>query len=207
MDYLPSDANLNDTIFVAKQEKKLKEFREYLVDKGVVLSMVKVLLSLKYSENPPKQPSRAIRDFFGNYRDPSWDGVDSLKHEIVQEKQEFLNLKQEKQELLLELSEKKRSYLSKQLFRKYEVKNDTVGTKQIIEKLSKSKKFDYEEKLTYQQFKALLEEISNHSPDKEEELIELFTASVEGHAIFADDQENETYVKICETIRARKNKN
>ena len=33
-----------------KTEKKLKEFRQYIVDKGVVLLFVKVLLSLKYSE-------------------------------------------------------------------------------------------------------------------------------------------------------------
>lgn len=41
MDYLPNDPNEHEPKTLEKAEKKLKEFREYLVDKGVVLSFVK----------------------------------------------------------------------------------------------------------------------------------------------------------------------
>lgn len=44
MEYLPNDPNENEPKNLEKTEKKLKEFREYLVDKGVVLSFVKGIL-------------------------------------------------------------------------------------------------------------------------------------------------------------------
>ena len=45
MEYLPEDPNETDIKNKEKTEKRLKEFREYIVDKGIVLSFVKVLLS------------------------------------------------------------------------------------------------------------------------------------------------------------------
>ena len=50
MEYLPDDPKEEDPKTKEKTEKKLKEFREYIVDKRVVLMFVKVLLSLKYAE-------------------------------------------------------------------------------------------------------------------------------------------------------------
>jgi hypothetical protein len=44
MEYLPTDPNDTETKNIQKTEKKLREFREYIVDKGVVLSFVKGLL-------------------------------------------------------------------------------------------------------------------------------------------------------------------
>ena len=41
MEYLPKDPSEGDIKNIEKTEKKLKEFREYIVDKGVVLSFVK----------------------------------------------------------------------------------------------------------------------------------------------------------------------
>ena len=41
MDYLQNDSIDKEKHLQLKLEKKLKEFREYLVDKGVVLSFVK----------------------------------------------------------------------------------------------------------------------------------------------------------------------
>lgn len=50
MDYLPNDPNDLEIKNIEKNEKKLKEFREYIVDKGVVLSFVKGrLLKTKYN--------------------------------------------------------------------------------------------------------------------------------------------------------------
>jgi hypothetical protein len=41
MDYLPQDPNETEIKKIEKNEKKLKDFRQYLVDKGVVMSFVK----------------------------------------------------------------------------------------------------------------------------------------------------------------------
>lgn len=41
MEYLPNDPIENEIKNSEKSDKKLKEFREYLVDKGIVLSFVK----------------------------------------------------------------------------------------------------------------------------------------------------------------------
>ena len=83
MEYLPIDPNELEAKNKEKTEKKLKEFREYIVEKGVVLAFVKVLLSLKYADKKPKNPIKAIRDFFGKYRDPRWDEMDALKEKII----------------------------------------------------------------------------------------------------------------------------
>ena len=82
MEYLPNDPHEKELIKQQKLEKNLKEFRQYLVDKGVVLAFVKVILSLKYSETKPKNPIKAIREFFGKYKDPAWDQFEILKQEI-----------------------------------------------------------------------------------------------------------------------------
>ena len=47
MEYLPNDPNEFEPKNLEKSEKKLKEFREYLVDKGVVLSFVKGKIKYK----------------------------------------------------------------------------------------------------------------------------------------------------------------
>jgi hypothetical protein len=73
MEYLPSNPNDNDLKGIEKTEKKLKEFREYIVDKGVVLALEKVLLSLKYAEDKHISPIKSIREFFGKYHDSRWD--------------------------------------------------------------------------------------------------------------------------------------
>jgi hypothetical protein len=41
MEYLPKDPNLDVASYLKKKEQKLKEFRKYLVDKEVVLSITK----------------------------------------------------------------------------------------------------------------------------------------------------------------------
>ena len=83
MEYLPHDPKEEDPKTKEKTEKKLKEFREYIVDKGVVLMFVKVLLSLKYAEKKPHNPIKVIRDYFGKYHDPRWDEMSALKEKII----------------------------------------------------------------------------------------------------------------------------
>lgn len=41
LEYLPDDPNENELKCKEKTEKKLKEFREYIVNKGVVLAFTK----------------------------------------------------------------------------------------------------------------------------------------------------------------------
>eukprot|EP00744_Colponema_vietnamica_P011410 GILI01016047.1.p1 GENE.GILI01016047.1~~GILI01016047.1.p1 ORF type:complete len:220 (+),score=29.08 GILI01016047.1:81-740(+) len=64
-----------------RKERKLKEFRQYLVDKQVVMALVKYLLALKESPTPPENPNEYLLDFFGRYRDPMWDVVEQLQTE------------------------------------------------------------------------------------------------------------------------------
>ena len=46
MEYLPNDPDDNEPKIIEKREKKLREFREYIVDKGVVLSLVKGIFTI-----------------------------------------------------------------------------------------------------------------------------------------------------------------
>jgi hypothetical protein len=120
MEYLPSNPNDNDLKGIEKTEKKLKEFREYIVDKGVVLALVKVLLSLKYAEDKPKNPIKAIREFFGKYHDSRWDEIETLKEEIILLGAENPKLFEKVQELEEELISFKRNKRIQNVFKSYE---------------------------------------------------------------------------------------
>lgn len=121
MEYLPSDPNETEITNQEKSEKKLRDFREYLVDKGVVLSFVKVLLSLKYAENKPKNPIKSIREFFGKYHDPQWDEMEALKEEIIILNQENPRLLEKVLFLEEEVEKAKLGYRIKTLFNSYEL--------------------------------------------------------------------------------------
>jgi hypothetical protein len=41
MEYLPNDPHENEIKTIEQNEKKLRDFREYLVDKGIVMAFVK----------------------------------------------------------------------------------------------------------------------------------------------------------------------
>jgi hypothetical protein len=126
MEYLPQDPSDKELKTIEKSEKKLKEFREYIVDKGVVLAFVKVLLSLKYSENKPKNPIKAMREFFGNYKDSRWDEMDILKEEIVILNQENPKLFEKVQSLEEELEILKKTKRTKNLFKAYELDKNVI---------------------------------------------------------------------------------
>jgi hypothetical protein len=121
MEYLPQDPSDKELKTIEKSDKKMKEFREFIVDKGIVLAFVKVLLSLKYSENKPKNPIKAIREFFGKYKDPRWDEMDVLKEEIVLLNQENPKLFEKVQSLEEELETLKKTKRTKNLFKAYEL--------------------------------------------------------------------------------------
>ena len=139
MEYLPDDPNEEDPKVKEKTEKKLKEFREYIVDKGVVLMFVKVLLSLKYAENKPRNPIKIIRDYFGKYHDPRWDEMSALKEKIILYNNENAKLLEKAMNLEDELKNLKRTKRIDKLFNTFELdKNGLIGTKLIIELLEYS---------------------------------------------------------------------
>ena len=147
MEYLPDDPNEEDPKMKEKTEKKLKEFREYIVDKGVVLMFVKVLLSLKYAENKPRNPIKIIRDYFGKYHDPRWDEMSALKEKIILFNNENAKLLEKAMNLEDELKNLKRTKRIDKLFDSFELdKNGLIGSKYIIEILTGNKKFDVDEK-------------------------------------------------------------
>ena len=147
MEYLPDDPNEDDPKLKERTEKKLKEFREYIVDKGVVLMLVKVLLSLKYAENKPRNPIKIIRDYFGKYHDPRWDEMSALKEKIILYNNENAKLLEQAMILEDELKNLKRTKRIDKLFDSFELdKNGLISTKTIIELLTGNKKFDVDEK-------------------------------------------------------------
>ena len=79
------------------------------------------MLSLKYAENKPKNPIRAIREFFGKYHDPRWDEMDSLKEKIIIYNTENPKLLEKAIALEDELETLKRNIRFKNLFKGYEL--------------------------------------------------------------------------------------
>ena len=69
---------------ILKKEAKIKDFREYLVDKDVILSMVKYLLAMRGQQPWPEDPQQHLTDFYGEYRSPLWDEMDIMKEENAQ---------------------------------------------------------------------------------------------------------------------------
>ena len=67
----------------AKKQTKLKEFREYLVQKQVVLAYVKLLLALRNLEDKkPENVYEYLQDYFGDYKDPVWEEMDVMEEEM-----------------------------------------------------------------------------------------------------------------------------
>ena len=209
MEYLPIDPTELESKNKEKTEKKLKEFREYIVEKGVVLAFVKVLLSLKYAEQKPKNPIKAIREFFGKYRDPRWDEVEALKEKIIIFTNENEKLQAQALELEDQLKNITREKRMNALWGMFELdKNGLVSTKTIIEKLTGNKKFDVDEKLDQPAINLFIESITEkHSYEENELMSKLETALTEGEMVYKEDIENPLYLKIVDYFRELKKTN
>ena len=207
LDYLPDDPNENELKNKEKTEKKLKEFREYIVNKGVVLAFTKVLLSLKYDEVKPKNPNRAIREFFGKYYDPQIEMKNSLAEEIIILKSETPKLFEKVVDLEEQLVVAKRKHKIKQIYDGYEPdpKTQLVSTKQIVEKLSGNKKFEVDEKLSLEEFNKLLENTCEGNTTMIDLLINNLEISITtGNMIYKDDLDNPVYKKLVQVMQEMK---
>ena len=208
MEYLPEDPNELEEKNKEKTEKKLKDFRQYIVDKGVVLLFVKVLLSLKYSEQKPKNPIKAMREFFGKYKDPRWDEMGALKEKIILYQNENGKLLEEALKLEDELKTVKREKRLDELYNSIELdKNGLISSKMLIEKMTGNKKFDVDEKFEKDGLIKMIETIVEPHSDEENQLLEKLEESMEGNMPFKEDLENPIYLKIVQYFRDLKEAN
>ena len=208
MEYLPDDPNEEDPKTKEKTEKKLKEFREYIVDKGVVLMFVKVLLSLKYAEKKPRNPIKIIRDYFGKYHDPRWDEMSALKEKIILFNNENAKLLEQAMKLEDELRTLKRTKRIDKLFDSFELdKNGLISTKLIIELLTGNKKYDVDEKFDKDGLIKFIESIVEMHSDEENSLLGSLEAGLQGNMVYKEDLENPIYLKIVDYFKGLKEAN
>lgn len=208
MEYLPIDPNEFEVKKKEKTEKKLKQFREYIVEKGVVLAFVKVLLSLKYADQKPKNPIKAIREFFGKYRDPRWDEMDALKEKIILFNNENAKLLEQALQLEDELKNKKRDKRLVNLWNSFELdKNGFFSSKSLIEKLTGNKKFEVDEKMDQTGVITFIESITEKHSDEENELLDKIEAAIQGNTVYKEDLENPLYLKIVNYFKELKKAN
>ena len=208
MEYLPDDPNEEDPKVKEKNEKKLKEFREYIVDKGVVLMFVKVLLSLKYAEKKPRNPIKVIRDYFGKYHDPRWDEMSALKEKIILFNNENAKLLEQAMKLEDELRTLKRTKRIDKLFDSFELdKNGLISTKLIIELLTGNKKYDVDEKFDKDGLIKFIESTVEMHSDEENALLESLEAGLQGNMVYKEDLENPIYLKIVDYFKGLKEAN
>ncbi|OMJ75479.1 hypothetical protein SteCoe_25365 [Stentor coeruleus] len=136
-----------------KKQQKLKEFREYLADKGVVLSLVKLLISLRNSDTFPENPSEFIQDYFGRYKDPLWDEVERMKNDIQSLKVSIENKTKEIAFLHQEISKSKRiAHIKETFIMMGPDNNGIVSTKILVQKLSGQPRFEVDLKLNINNF-------------------------------------------------------
>ncbi len=191
-----------------RQKKKLKEFRQYIVDKGVVLMFVKVLLSLKYAEKKPRNPIKVIRDYFGKYHDPRWDEMSALKEKIILFNNENAKLLEQAMKLEDELKTLKRTKRIDKLFDTFELdKNGLISTKLIMELLTGNKKYDVDEKFDKDGLIKFIETIVEMHSDEENALLESLESALQGNTVFKDDLENPIYLKIVDYFKGLKEAN
>ena len=205
MEYLPDDPNEEDPKTKEKTEKKLKEFREYIVDKGVVLMFVKVLLSLKYAEKKPRNPIKVIRDYFGKYHDPRWDEMSALKEKIILFNNENAKLLEEAMKLEDEVKNLKRTKRIDKIFNTFELdKNGLISTKLIIELLTGNKKYDVDEKFDKEGLVKFIESTVEAHSDDENALFDALESALEGNMVYKEDLENPIYLKIISYFKELK---
>ncbi|KAL8273517.1 hypothetical protein Esti_002583 [Eimeria stiedai] len=64
-----------------KEKRKLQDFKSYLVQTRVIQTLVQLLLEIKEKDPLPEEPQQVLIDYFGDYRDPVLDLIESLTEE------------------------------------------------------------------------------------------------------------------------------
>ena len=205
MEYLPKKKK-QLAMMQQEKEEKLKSFREYLADNDVVLAIVKFLLAARKETPWVEDPLVYLHDYFGNYRDPSWDQFEGMQEENTKMAEETIpSLENKIKELESELKITKKQNRAYKVYTALDPEaSDQVGTKAIVAKLSGNAKFDTDTKMSKLQFYYLILHIIDNSEDDEqfEKFMTYFERSTaEEQPPFAGDLENEDYVMICDKIR------
>lgn len=164
----------------------------------------------------PENPSEYIQDYFGRYRDPLWDEVDSMKAEIsaltanIESKEkEILHLKQE-------ISRFKRIAHVKETFTLLGPDNNgIISTKALVQKLSGQARFEVDLKLNQQNFLNFIMDalISSDNPEEKNTYWALCYSPMREMCIqgedgkprpppFAGRLEDPNYQRILEKIRS-----
>ena len=112
--------NIEEPVYSLSKQKEIKqkEFREYLVDKNVVLAFVKcklffifinnwliVLLALRSSNTPPEEPIEILKDYFGSAGNSEWDENSKIRSEVNKLREENKLLEDEIENLELQREE------------------------------------------------------------------------------------------------------
>ncbi len=78
-------------------------------------------MSLKYAEDKPKNPIKAIREFFGKYSDNKWEEMEALKEEIIILSHENPRLMEKALNLEIEVENAKRMRRIREIFKSFEL--------------------------------------------------------------------------------------
>ena len=203
----------------AHRQKKLREFREYLVDKQVVLGLVKcncnaVLLALKKAERPPENPAQYLQDYFGEYRDPAWEEMDRLSAEVEQMRARGPELEAEIEKLKKDIERAQRAAKVHKTYSALDPDNtNVVSTKQLVAKLSGFGRFDVDLKLNRKDFvRFVMDTLLSPQPgdsfdpwELHQVIWELTQPSADGKPKpppFQGRLDEPRYVRITERIRA-----
>jgi len=139
MDYLPNDPHEKEKIKQTMLENKLKDYRSYIVDKGIAKALVQgkinfsinfhqlVILKLRYQETKPKNPMKTIRDFFQNYRDP-FNPSFQMQNDLENMKKENPKLEEKIIQLEAEIEVQKIKFRVKGVYGMFDLDPKTVNT-------------------------------------------------------------------------------
>lgn len=210
---MASSSNKTLQLQELKKAQKLRKFREYLCDSGVVLAMVKFLLALRQAEEPVANPAGYVQDFFGFYEDEKTQAMKDMEIEVAALKDSITANSAEIQTLKTELDLAKKTQEISGIFRNFEV--EALPTRVLVQKLSGQQKFDVDLKLSLNMFTELAMGhfyIGDNAQEKDENwrrlvlpIQEISTPGADGKAKpppFVGRLDDPSYLRLIEGIRA-----
>lgn len=92
-----------------KKARKMREFKEYLVESGTLEGMVKLLVGVMEADPDHVDAENLLQDFFGHYRDPMWDIVEELWQSNEEEQERRTTLEAQIADLEVEVATEQRN--------------------------------------------------------------------------------------------------